>query len=224
MAERNRPLPLKTLILVPALITLAVTLVRLTGELLRWSPAFFSRQAGGAGAVVGIVWLVFIFGPYFALKLIRLGHGPSSVGRALGFPFLGLLLIPATVAVVLKIDLPIRVAGLGVGSVIALLVAFRGWPDLARTLFAYGLAARIPVVLVMLLAILGNWGTHYELGPPGFPEMSAVPKWFWIGLLPQLTLWMAFTVVVGGLFGGLTALAAGRRAAPAPSTAVSAAR
>jgi hypothetical protein len=71
------------------------------------------------------------------------------------------------------------------------------------------------VAIVMFVAILGNWGTHYELGPPGFPEMSAIPKWFWIGLVPQLTLWMAFTVIVGSLFGGLAALATGRRAAPA---------
>jgi hypothetical protein len=112
---------------------------------------------------------------------------------------------------------------LGVGSIVALLVAFRGWPALARTLFAYGLAARLPVVLIMLLAILGNWGTHYELGPPGFPEMAPRPKWFWIGLLPQMTFWMAFTVIIGGFVGGLAALATGRRE-PAATSALRAAR
>ena len=192
-----------------------MTLLRLGGELLNWSPTFFSRAAGGAGAIVGIVWLVPVFGVYFALKLIRLGHGPASVGRAIGIPLLALLLVPATIFVAMKIALPIRIGVLGVGCIVALIVAFRGWPALARTLFAYGLAARIPVVIVMLVAILGNWGTHYELGPPGFPEMSAIPKWFWIGLVPQLTLWMAFTVIVGSFFGGLAALATGRRAAPA---------
>ncbi len=216
MTERSEDLPLRSLVLVPAIITLAVTLVRLGGELLSWSPTFFSRAAGGAGAIVGIVWLVPIFGVYFALKLVRMGHGPSGAGRAIGIALVALLLLPATIAVALKIDLPFRVAVLGVGSVVALLVAFRAWPALARTLFAYGLAARIPVVVVMLVAILSNWGTHYELGPPGFPEMAALPKWFWIGLLPQLTFWMAFTVIVGGLFGGLAALVAGRRAVPAP--------
>jgi hypothetical protein len=215
MKDRNEDLPLTSLVLVPALITLAVTLLRLCGELLNWSPTFFSRAAGGAGAIVGIVWLVPVFGIYFALKLIRLGHGPASMGRALGIPLLALLLVPATIFVAMKIPFPIRIAVLGVGCIVALIVAFRGWPALARTLFAYGLAARIPVVIVMLVAILGNWGTHYELGPPGFPEMSAIPKWFWIGLLPQLTLWMAFTVVIGSLFGGLAALATGRRAATA---------
>jgi hypothetical protein len=215
MKDGNEDLPLTSLVLVPALITLAVTLLRLCGELLNWSPTFFSRAPGGAGAIVGIVWLVPVFGVYFALKLIHRGHGPSSVGRAIGIPLLALLLVPATIFVALNIPLPIRIGVLGVGCIVALVVAFRGWPALARTLFVYGLAARIPVAIVMFVAILGNWGTHYELGPPGFPEMSAIPKWFWIGLVPQLTLWMAFTVIVGSLFGGLAALATGRRAAPA---------
>jgi len=211
MADRSEDLPLKSLILVPALITLAVTVLRLAGELLRWSPTFFSREAGGAGAIVGIVWLVPMFGVYFALRLMRLGQGPSSVGRAVGISLLALLILPATVALALRIDLPLRIGVFGVGSIVALLVAFRAWPTLAKTLFAYGLAARIPVVVIMLVAILGNWGTHYELGPPGFPEMGPVPRWSWIGLLPQLTFWMAFTVVIGSLFGGLAALAAVRR-------------
>ncbi len=215
MTDRHEELPLKSLILVPAVITLAVTLLRLTGELLRWDPAFFSREAGGAGAIIGIVWLVPIFGIYFAWKLVHMGHGPASVGRAIGIPVLAFLLIPATIAVAMKVDHPFRVAVLGVGCIVATLVGLRAWPALGRTLLVYGLAARIPVVVVMLLAILGNWGTHYELGPPSFPEMAPLAKWFWIGLLPQLTLWIAFTVVIGGFVGGLTALATGRRAAPA---------
>jgi len=64
------------IILVPALITLVVTLLRLVGELQNWSPAFFSREAGGGGALIGIAWLVPIFGVYFALKLSRGGAAP----------------------------------------------------------------------------------------------------------------------------------------------------
>jgi hypothetical protein len=132
---------------------------------------------------------------------------------------LALLFIPGSVAATLKIGLPFRIAVFGIGSIVGLLVAFRGWPALARTLFAYGLAARLPVALIMLLAIFGNWGTHYELGAPGFPEMGPFQRWLWIGLLPQLTFWMAFTVIVGTLFGGLAALAAGRRERAAPAGA-----
>jgi hypothetical protein len=64
MTDRHEDLPLRSLILVPAIITLAVTLLRLAGELLRWSPTFFNREAGGPGAIVGIVWLVPVFGIY----------------------------------------------------------------------------------------------------------------------------------------------------------------
>jgi hypothetical protein len=204
------------LILVPALITLAVTLLRLTGELLNWSPALFNRQPGGPGAIVGIVWLVFVFGIYFAVRLVRAGLGPSGLGRVFGFAFLALL-IPVVVGVGgarLKAGPLAQLGLLAVASIPAIVVAMRGWPALGRVLLAYGLAARIPVALVMLAAILGNWGTHYDVLPPAFPEMSAIPKWFLIGLVPQLTGWLAFTVVVGMLMGGLTAAVMGRRAAP----------
>ena len=66
------------LILVPALITLAITLLRLAGELLRWSPSLFNRAPGGPGALVGIVWLIPLFGIYFALRLARAGRSDSG--------------------------------------------------------------------------------------------------------------------------------------------------
>ena len=44
----------RKLILVPALITLAVTLLRLTGELLHWSKTLFNPAPGGGGAIVGL--------------------------------------------------------------------------------------------------------------------------------------------------------------------------
>jgi hypothetical protein len=55
---------IRRLIVVPAVITFAVTLLRLVGELQHWSPRFFSREPGGAGAIIGIVWLVPIFGVF----------------------------------------------------------------------------------------------------------------------------------------------------------------
>jgi hypothetical protein len=96
-------------------------------------------------------------------------------------------------------------------AIAGLAVAFAAWPALARVLLAYALAARIPVALVMLLAILGNWGTHYDVPPPGAPEMAGLWKWFMIGLLPQVTVWLWFTVVIGGLFGLAAAALASRR-------------
>ena len=47
------------LILVPAVITLAVTLLRLVGDLQGWSPALFNRgDKAWSPALVGIVWAV----------------------------------------------------------------------------------------------------------------------------------------------------------------------
>ena len=100
-------------------------------------------------------------------------------------------------------------------SIVGAAVAYRGWPGLGRVLFAYGLAARIPVVLVMLAAILGNWGTHYDVAPPDFPAMGTIAKWLLIGLLPQLTIWMWFTIVAGAIFGAIAAAVAGRARRPA---------
>jgi hypothetical protein len=209
--------PLRSLILVPAIITLAVTLFRLAGELARWSPTFFNREPGGPGAIVGIVWLVPIFGIYFALKLLRMGHTPARPGMALLLALVSFVVLPITFATAQRINKgPIATTVvIAIGSVIAASIAWKAWPTLSRVLFAYALAARIPVAIVMLLAILGNWGTHYDLGPPSLAEMGPVVKWFWIGLLPQLTFWIAFTLSVGSLFGSLTALALRRRMVPA---------
>jgi hypothetical protein len=88
----------------------------------------------------------------------------------------------------------------------------RGWPALGRTLFAYGLAARIPVAIVMLFASLENWGTHYDAAPAGFPTMEPLTRWFLIGLLPQVTVWVSFTVVIGALFAGFAVLGRKRAA------------
>ena len=87
MAGTNggRAVPVKDLILWPAVITLAVTLLRLAGELMGGSDTLFNRAPGGAGAIVGIVWLVPVFGYYFGHRLARLGVRPGSTGRLFGF-------------------------------------------------------------------------------------------------------------------------------------------
>jgi len=93
-----------------------------------------------------------------------------------------------------------------VASAIGVAVAFWAWPALGRTLLAYAAAARVPVALVMLVAVFGNWGTHYDVAPPGgeyVNQMAPIVKWFWIGLLPQATIWIMFTVVFGLIFGAL---------------------
>ena len=156
-----------------------------------------------------------IFGIYFALRLVREGTGPGKLLRAFGLVIVAMVVLPASGAAAGAAGLdPFGIPTLvivAVASVVAIVVAFVAWPELGRVLIAYGLAARIPVAIVMLNAIFANWGTHYDVPPtPDFPEMAPLVKWFWIGFLPQLTVWIAFTVVVGMLF-GLIAVAIVRR-------------
>jgi hypothetical protein len=208
----------RKLILVPALITLAVTLLRLTGELLHWSPTLFNAAAGGGGAVVGITWLVPVFGIYFGLKLARAGLA-GATGPAVGFALLGLLIMPIGGFAAVKLGVPqqslVLLGIFVVLSVIGAVIAYRGWPALGRVLLAYGLAARVPVALLMLAAMLGNWGTHYDVAPPDFPAMSPFAKWVVIGLVPQMTIWIWFTIAMGALLGAIAAAVTGRARRPA---------
>jgi hypothetical protein len=195
------------LIAVPAAITLAITALRLTGEMLHWSPRFFSREAGGGLAVVGIAWLVPLFGIWFAVRLKHLGVAPPRVGRALAITVAALVAVPAIGLVAEPLGFgPVgQVVLFCLGSVAAIAIGRLAWPALGRVLLGYGLAARLPVVLVMLFAMLGRWDSHYALPRPDFPPMAPLPLWLLTGFLPQLTLWIAYTIVFGMLFGLIAA-------------------
>lgn len=209
------PGEVRSLVLVPAVVTLAVTLLRLAGELLQGSERLFSRAAGGAFALVGIVWLVPIFGVLFGLRLARAGRGPASAGRTILWAILGAIAIPLQLPLWSAAGLPpvAQVLAFCAGSAVIALGVARAWPAIGQVLLAYGLLARIPVMVVMLFAILGNWGTHYELGRSDLPPIEPpLVKWLVIGVAPQLGFWVSFTVVIGLLFGSLAAALAARRA------------
>jgi hypothetical protein len=196
------------LILWPAVITLAITLLRLVGELSGGPRLLFNRAAGGGGALVGISWLPIVLGPWFAWKLCQQGKGPASAWKAAGLALLAFVLATGVFVGIGVLGLPPTM--FLVAFVVSLGLAFvpwKAWPELARTLFAYAFAARIPVAIVMLVAIYGSWGTHYDVLPPdATPELrSAGPlaRWVYIGLLPQMTAWIATTVLVGTLLGAL---------------------
>jgi hypothetical protein len=191
------------MIFVPALITLVVTIVRLIGELQGWDEKYFSRELGGKGALVGIVWLVPIFAIWFAWKLAGEGRGPAARGRALLLVLIGGAVAAGATFGATKMGLSqARVTMVAaVAALVGAWIAGRGWPALARVLFSYGFLARIPVVVVMYLAVQRNWDTHYN--KPEVPGATAVQKWIEIGVIPQLGVWIGFTVVVGLLVGAL---------------------
>jgi len=212
------------LIFIPAVITLAITLLRLVGELLHWPRALFNPDPGGPGALVGISWLPLVFGIYFAIKLTEVGAAPASplrallhviAGAAVGIlgTFLWVKFLPSFYS---------QLIGIGVMLLAGAAIAHRGWPALGKTLFAYALAARIPVAILMYLAMRGLWGTHYDAVPPEAPEALRTqfwPKYLWLALLPQLTAWIGMAVLAGSLTGSITALVKRRKPAEQAASA-----
>jgi len=215
MSATSKEISIGRMILWPSIITLAITALRLVGELQHWSPRFFNPEPGGGGALVGISWLPLIFGVYFALRLVGADEAPPSASRAIFTPVIGIVLMIAgavAATVISKTPTPGTVVLVNLAGLIALVIQRYGWPALFKTLLAYAFAARIPVALIMLVAIYKNWGTHYDVAPtPEFPAMHWFLKWLLIGALPQLLLWIAFTVIVGGLVGGITGAIARRK-------------
>src|SRR2546425_7368365 len=149
MAETNsnRRVSITRLILVPGLVTLGVTILRLVGELQPWSKTLFNPAPGGGGGLVGIVWLAPIFGIYFAWQLSEEGQGPSSNGKAILTTVIALLVLAA--GSFLAISSQFRSVGKLVAGVLligaAAWIPLQGWPALGKTLLAYGYLARVPV-------------------------------------------------------------------------------
>jgi hypothetical protein len=56
------------------------------------------------------------------------------------------------------------------------------------------------VAIVMALATWAGWQSHYSAAVPG---ESKLEMYFIAAFVPQLVWWVAFTVVVGSLFGTL---------------------
>ena len=127
------------------------------------------------------MWLVPIFGVYFAVKLVRGGLGPESAGKVIKSAGLGLL---AAVAIVLPVflltgDPNVSVSfgaaigqqlGIAVASLIAVLIVRKAWPVFFRTTLSYAYASRIPVLLVMFIAMLGQLGNPLRAGPSRLPR------------------------------------------------------
>jgi hypothetical protein len=150
-----------SLAFVPALITLAVTVLRLVLELVGAPGWLASAAPGGAAALIGIIWLPLIFGPYFAFRL----RSHFSSRKAF-------------------------------------------WLRLWKTLTVYGLMARIPVAVITVGAVLGDWGTHYEQ----FPGVTGIGSKIALGFLLQLGFWACLVTPLVGLLASIVALAARPRA------------
>jgi hypothetical protein len=207
------------LIIAPALISLALTLLRLLGELQHWPGKWFSTETGGilpSGFtwLIGISWLPIPFGVYFAVKLAAIGQKPSGTAKAVAYPILGLLITLGGLFGVtsrIPVRFPYILIVIWLVMAIAAVLQFPGWSALAKVLLTYGLAARVPVVVVMFLAMRGNWGTHYDYVGITLPsQMDFWPRFLWLAFFPQMVFWVGFTILIGSLFGGLAYVAWGR--------------
>jgi len=204
----------------PALIALAVTLLRLAGELQGWSEAWFSRATSGLvpeGAVswlVGITWLALPFGAWFAFRLARSGAAIPPAGRAVLLATLALVVLYGGTRLVslLRLGFPGFLLAIWTMGVLAAVLAWQAWPALGRVLFAYGLLSRAVVALVMFLAMRGRWGTHYDYADmPRVLELPFGTAYLMFAFIPQLVFWLAYTIVLGMVAGTLLAALRARR-------------
>ncbi len=201
-----RPSTLR-LVAVPAVVTLAVTILRLTGERRGWNPTFFSTEPGGAGALVGISWLVPVFGAWFGHRLASAGAGPKRPGLA-ALSYLGLFAAAPGLFFVIRglgIEFPAFGVIFSVGFFLIALVGLKVWRSLCVANLVYGLCARIPVVIITYVAVYATWGTHYEKLGPDDLQLPPFEKAFHLSMA-QIGFWVAFTIMAGGFFGSLAAL------------------
>lgn len=214
LSLRFRPMSESTprtipLVLVPVFLTLALTILRLVGELNGWNPTLFGKpEAGGDKALLGISWLIFVFGLWFGFRLQRGGAGPQSkkqalfvsllavgvlVGGMFGLMASGLMSIPDE-------QNPGEPRGMGYMTALvaaASVVSFLAWGRAALVLLLYGIFARIPVVIVTVLALgKEDWNTHYTKIPTFFTNVQEADKATFL-LMPQLMFWPGLTIVMG---------------------------
>lgn len=213
-----------SLVLVPALLTLVISVVRLCGEIFGWHGLLFGTpEAGGGQGLLGISWLIFVFGLWFGLRLQRAGRGPASRGKALvlslvavgvlagGMPALqaaGVMWFPDA-------EHPGEARGLGwmLGLMgVACVVSFVAWGRAGRTLLVYGLLARLPVVAITWIALRQpDWNTHYTKIPAFFTNVAEADRAGFL-MMPQLTFWPGLTVLLGTAMACLGSYLGGRKA------------
>ena len=210
-----------SLVLVPALITLVVTVLRLYGELHDWPELWVgTREGGGGGGVLSITILALVFGAWFGWRLQRSGAGVASPKRALllslvafgvfvgcmaGLGAAGLIVFPDKEHPVAPHGAPYMFAAVLLTTAVSF-VAFR---RAALTLFVYGILARIPVIVVTWIAVEKGWATHYSTMAEGFITPPHDELFFNL-LMPQVMFWPFFTVFAGTVTASIGALLAGK--------------
>lgn len=204
------------LVLLPAVITALVSIARVYAEV----HDHVAATSGGAGALLGITWLVAPFGAWFGYALARSGNGPRLRPAALWY---AVALLPVFGAVALGFSgldqgdtseagyqaLRSAVLTIAVAGAVCATFALFVWWRLSLALLLYGFLARLVVVAIAYVAKTNGWDTHYtKFGPAGIER--DLGDTMVSACISQFGFWVPFTILVGGVFGGLAA-ALGRR-------------
>jgi hypothetical protein len=198
MADSYRP-RVTGLVLVAAVLSLLVTVLRVVGEVQGWDARWFGSEAGSPLNPFGIVWLVPVFGFLFGRRLAQAAGRPPFVASFFVpmFGFVVLVGVAGYVGSTLKgADLLQAGTWVAIGAPILSLLALFAWPRAFVTLLAYGVLARLPVVVVQYLDIQNGWQTHYGKVHPELPTMTADERL--LGLtVAQACVWLPFTILLG---------------------------
>lgn len=199
-------------VLIAGAITLAVTLLRLVGELQQWDPRYFSREPGGQGALVGIGWLMLLV-PFWLGRRVAANSGRPRMGRGFLIALVAIGLFVGGSAAVTKFwpkDFATLVKWFTYGTWPLAALTLFAWPRVFFANVAYAVLARAPVIAVQYVALAKNWDTHYSKLAP---ELGDQPRdqWGEILLFPQVFFWMPATVMIGSLFALLGALTVRQR-------------
>lgn len=196
-------------ILIAGSITLLVSLLRLFGEYMTWSSAWFNPDAGGPLSIIGIAWLPIVFGFWFGRGLAASGKAPRKPGLALllclvGFALLlgGLMFIGSQYK---GDELKQMFRYIWIGAPCLTVLALLAWPSAFGANLFYAVLARAPVVAIQYIAIARNMGTHYEKVAPELGQMSADDRAFGL-MMAQVTVWVPYTILLGGMFAALGAM------------------
>jgi len=160
------------------------------------TPCLRSMALGAALITLGVTFL----------RLgLELGHAPDWLASAKGGgggALIGIAWLPLVFGPYFALRLRPHV-----GSAKSL------FKPLAKTLFLYGLGARLPVALVTIPAVLLGWNVHYAVLPP-FADTNA--KKIAAAFVVQLLGWGGVWTVGAGLIAGFVAVAL-RRREPSPA-------
>lgn len=216
MSKPNGPSILR-LVLIPAVLTTLVSLARLYAEV----NGHVAATSGGFGILLGITWLVPLFGALFGYRIARSGSSPRLRPAALWF---AAALLPVVAAVALGFSgldqgdtseagyqaLRSSVLMIVIASVVCATFALLVWWRLAFALLVYGLCARAAVVAIAYVAKVNRYDTHYtKFGPAGIERDLA--DTMVSAAVSQFGFWVPLTILVGGLCGSLAARLTGRK-------------